>query len=111
MHSTLLIQLETLSDSSFLEAVKCKLYLDSRFLEPLTSGKYPDSMRRLVGARLQRFTSEEAKDLTGSFGFLGCNYYSTLFTIDNPIPIIFLHTDYILDAHATVTCKLDLYKP
>ena len=111
MHSTLLIHLETLFDSSFLEAVKCKLYLDSRFLEPLTSWKYPDSMRRLVGARFQWFTSEEAKDLKGSFDFLGCNYYSTLFTIDNLIPIISLQTNYILDAQADVTCKLDLYKP
>ena len=111
MHSTLLTHLETLFDSSFLEAVKCKLYLDSRFLEPLTSGKYHDSMRRSVGASLQQFTSEEARDLTGSYDLLGCNYYSTLFNIDNPIPIISLHTYYILDAHANVTCKLDLNKP
>jgi len=30
-------------------------------------------MRRLVGARLPRFSSEEAKDLAGSFDFLDYN--------------------------------------
>jgi len=78
-----------------------------RFLDPLTSGKYPDSMRSLVGARLPRFSSEEAKDLKGSFDFLGYNYYSTDFTINNPIPENSLHTDYVLDARANLSCKLN----
>jgi len=73
------------------------------FLDPLTSGEYPDSMRSLVGARLPRFSSEEAKDLKGSFDFLGYNYYSTDFTVNNPTPQNSLNTDYVLDARANIS--------
>jgi beta-glucosidase/6-phospho-beta-glucosidase/beta-galactosidase len=81
-------------------------WITKRFMDPLTSGKYPDSMRRLVGARLPRFTSQEAKDLKGSFDFLGLNYYSTYFTINDPHPPNPRHTDYILDARAIVSRKI-----
>jgi len=77
------------------------------FMDPLTSGKYPDSMRILVGPRLPQFTTEEARELTGSFDFLGYNYYSTEFVIDNPIPPNPLKTDYALDARATVTYEVN----
>eukprot|EP00253_Pinus_taeda_P029354 PITA_29354 len=76
------------------------------FLDPLTSGKYPDSMRRLVGARLPRFSGEEAKDLRGSFDFLGYNYYTTQYAINNPIPPNPLHTGYILDARVNEGASL-----
>eukprot|EP00253_Pinus_taeda_P032356 PITA_32356 len=77
------------------------------YLDPLTSGKYPDSMRRLVGARLPRFSREEAKDLRGSFDFLGYNYYFTQLAINNPNPPNPLHTDYFLDARANVTFEIN----
>ena len=63
-------------------------------------------MRRLVGKRLPRFTSEEAKELKGSFDFIGLNYCTTYFTINNPHPPNPRHTDYILDARANVSCKI-----
>lgn len=66
-------------------------------------------MRSLVGARLPVFSSEEAKDLKGSFDFLGFNYYSTDFTINNPNPQNSLDTDYVLDARANISCKFDMY--
>eukprot|EP00253_Pinus_taeda_P026696 PITA_26696 len=77
------------------------------FLDPLTSGKYPDSMRILVGTRLPQFTIEEAEELKGSFDFLGLNYYSTYFTINNPNPPNPVNTDYILDARAIVTYEVN----
>nr|AUR53397.1 beta-glucosidase 1 [Abies balsamea] len=77
------------------------------FLDPLTSGKYPDSMRSLVGARLPRFSSEEAKDLKGSFDFLGYNYYQTYFTVNNPTPQNSLNTDYVLDAQANISQQVN----
>jgi len=46
-------------------------------MEPLTSGKYPKSMRTLVGKRLPKFSNKEAKLLAGSMDFLGLNYYTT----------------------------------
>ncbi|XP_068501274.1 beta-glucosidase 12-like [Phaseolus vulgaris] len=47
------------------------------YMEPLTSGKYPKSMRSLVGKRLPKFSKKETKLLTGSMDFLGLNYYTT----------------------------------
>ncbi|KOM43185.1 hypothetical protein LR48_Vigan05g078900 [Vigna angularis] len=54
------------------------------YMEPLTSGKYPKSMRSLVGKRLPEFIKEEAKLLVGSFDFLGLNYYTTYYAADAP---------------------------
>lgn len=53
-------------------------------MDPLTSGKYPESMRSLVGRRLPEFTAKESRLLTGSFDFLGLNYYTTNFAADQP---------------------------
>ncbi|CAL9026052.1 unnamed protein product [Prunus brigantina] len=47
-----------------------------RYMDPLTNGDYPPSMRFLVGKRLPKFTNEESKLLKGSYDFIGVNYYS-----------------------------------
>ncbi|KAL9322954.1 hypothetical protein ACSQ67_011007 [Phaseolus vulgaris] len=49
------------------------------YMEPLISGKYPSSMRSLVGKRLPKFSNQEAKLLAGSFDFLGLNYYTSYY--------------------------------
>ncbi|XP_008229698.1 PREDICTED: beta-glucosidase 12-like [Prunus mume] len=54
------------------------------FVEPLTSGEYPQSMRSLVGNRLPKFTKEQSKLLIGSFDFLGLNYYAGYYASDAP---------------------------
>ncbi|KAI5322979.1 hypothetical protein L3X38_032051 [Prunus dulcis] len=54
------------------------------FVEPLTSGDYPQSMRSLVGSRLPKFTKEQSKLLIGSFDFLGLNYYAGYYASDAP---------------------------
>lgn len=46
------------------------------FMDPLTKGDYPLSMRTLVGNRLPKFTKDQAKAVKGSFDFIGLNYYS-----------------------------------
>ncbi|EEE65609.1 beta-glucosidase 24 precursor [Oryza sativa Japonica Group] len=46
------------------------------FMDPLTKGDYPVSMRTLVGNRLPRFTKEQSKAINGSFDFIGLNYYT-----------------------------------
>lgn len=46
-------------------------------MEPLTKGKYPSSMRSLVGSRLPKFTKELSDLLKGSFDFIGLNYYTS----------------------------------
>ncbi|XP_027929754.1 beta-glucosidase 24-like [Vigna unguiculata] len=54
------------------------------YMEPLTSGKYPDTMRKLVGKRLPEFSAEESTLLAGSFDFLGLNYYTTNYAANRP---------------------------
>ncbi|KAL3752090.1 hypothetical protein ACJRO7_012847 [Eucalyptus globulus] len=46
------------------------------FLDPITYGTYPRSMRSLVGKRLPKFTKEQSLLVKGSFDFLGLNYYT-----------------------------------
>ncbi|KAG2371241.1 Isoflavonoid 7-O-beta-apiosyl-glucoside beta-glycosidase [Vigna angularis] len=55
-----------------------------KYMEPLTSGKYPESMRFLVGNRLPEFSKKESKLLAESFDFIGINYYTTLCVADEP---------------------------
>ncbi|KAL6966359.1 beta-glucosidase [Sarracenia purpurea var. burkii] len=72
------------------------------FMDPLTSGQYPDSMKRLVGHRLPRFTPEESKMLIGSFDFLGLNYYTTYYVKNDPI-VNGGKPSYVTDPHAKTT--------
>ncbi|KAL5082610.1 hypothetical protein RYX36_011031, partial [Vicia faba] len=54
------------------------------FMEPLIIGKYPQSMRTLVGKRLPKFSKEQTKLLKGSLDFLGLNYYTSNYAINVP---------------------------
>jgi len=72
-----------------------------RFMEPLTSGKYPEIMRDLVGKRLPEFTKQESKLLAGSFDFLGLNYYTTFYVSDAPKT----RPNYDTDSNAKSSCK------
>ncbi|KAK4582311.1 hypothetical protein RGQ29_025475 [Quercus rubra] len=54
------------------------------FMDPLTNGDYPHSMRSLVGDRLPKFTKEQSKLLKGSLDFLGLNYYTTNYAANAP---------------------------
>ncbi|XP_062083938.1 beta-glucosidase 13-like [Humulus lupulus] len=47
------------------------------FMDPLTNGDYPQSMRSLVGNRLPKFSKLQSMNLKGSFDFIGLNYYSS----------------------------------
>jgi len=48
-------------------------------MEPLTTWRYPKSMRCLVGKRLPKFSKHEAKLVAGSIDFVGLNYYTTYY--------------------------------
>ncbi|KAK7262568.1 hypothetical protein RJT34_30142 [Clitoria ternatea] len=47
------------------------------FMEPLTKGEYAKNMRALVGSRLPKFSTWQAKLVNGSFDFIALNYYSS----------------------------------
>ncbi|PRQ54454.1 putative glycosidase [Rosa chinensis] len=54
------------------------------FADPIFHGDYPKVMRSLVGNRLPKFTEAESKQIKGSLDFLGFNYYTTYYTVDEP---------------------------
>ncbi|KAK6928662.1 Glycoside hydrolase family 1, partial [Dillenia turbinata] len=55
------------------------------FMDPLTFGDYPQSMRDLVGKRLPKFTEEQTMLVKGSLDFLGLNYYTAFYAVNNPV--------------------------
>jgi len=73
-------------------------------MDPLTFGDYPKSMHSLVGARLPKFTPQQAKLLVGSFDFIGLNYYSTTYASDAP-HLSNVKPSYITDSHLILACK------
>ncbi|WVZ00803.1 hypothetical protein V8G54_026872 [Vigna mungo] len=87
------------------EAAKRALdFMFGWYMEPLTSGKYPESMRSLVGNRLPEFSKHEARFLTGSFDFIGINYYTTNYVAHQPLiqpPGCKSEPNSITDAHVT----------
>nr|GMC82421.1 beta-glucosidase 12-like [Ipomoea batatas] len=78
------------------------------FMHPLARGKYPKSMRRIVGNRLPKFTSEEAKMVKGSFDFLGLNYYTSNYAANIPSPTR-VNLRYSTDSRVNLTCKHDIF--
>ncbi|CAN1263552.1 Beta-glucosidase 24 [Linum perenne] len=56
------------------------------FMEPLVTGKYPASMKALVGNRLPKFSKKESKMLKGSFDFVGLNYYTSMYVTSGSPP-------------------------
>nr|Q8GU20.1 RecName: Full=Strictosidine-O-beta-D-glucosidase [Rauvolfia serpentina]2JF6_A Chain A, STRICTOSIDINE-O-BETA-D-GLUCOSIDASE [Rauvolfia serpentina]2JF6_B Chain B, STRICTOSIDINE-O-BETA-D-GLUCOSIDASE [Rauvolfia serpentina]2JF7_A Chain A, STRICTOSIDINE-O-BETA-D-GLUCOSIDASE [Rauvolfia serpentina]2JF7_B Chain B, STRICTOSIDINE-O-BETA-D-GLUCOSIDASE [Rauvolfia serpentina]3ZJ7_A Chain A, STRICTOSIDINE-O-BETA-D-GLUCOSIDASE [Rauvolfia serpentina]3ZJ7_B Chain B, STRICTOSIDINE-O-BETA-D-GLUCOSIDASE [Rauvol len=49
------------------------------FLEPLTTGDYPKSMRELVKGRLPKFSADDSEKLKGCYDFIGMNYYTATY--------------------------------
>lgn len=74
------------------------------FLEPLTSGEYPESMIKLVGSRLPLFSTEESKLVKGSYDFLGLKYYTATY-VKSESNSHGLEVSYITDPQVTYTSK------
>ncbi|VAH53366.1 unnamed protein product [Triticum turgidum subsp. durum] len=72
------------------------------FLDPLSRGDYPESMKVLVGNRLPQFTRQQSKLVKGAFDFIGINYYSTNYAYSLP-PSNCLRNSYSTDAQANLT--------
>ncbi|KAL5727211.1 beta-glucosidase [Ranunculus cassubicifolius] len=52
-------------------------------MDPLVHGDYPKSMRSICGNRLPRFTKEQSYMVKGSYDFIGLNYYTARFVVNN----------------------------
>ncbi|XP_047153760.1 beta-glucosidase 13-like [Vigna umbellata] len=74
------------------------------FVEPLTSGKYPKSMRSLVGNRLPEFSQQQMKLVNGSFDFIGLNYYTSSYAIHAP-QLGTVKPNYNTDANTNLTTE------
>ncbi|KAG2572811.1 hypothetical protein PVAP13_7KG202300 [Panicum virgatum] len=72
------------------------------FMDPLTRGDYPLSMRTLVGNRLPQFTKEQSELVKGAFDFIGLNYYTTNYADNLPLPNGH-NVTYNTDARANLT--------
>ena len=77
-----------------------------RFMQPMTTEEYPLSMVSFVGNRLPKFTREQSKILTGSFDFIGVNYYTSNYAANIP------HSNndtskstYFKDTHVNLTSR------
>ncbi|GLJ47289.1 hypothetical protein SUGI_0998620 [Cryptomeria japonica] len=75
------------------------------YMDPITKGKYPSTMKNLVGERLPKFTAHQSAILKGSFDFLGLNYYTSFYAIDVPVPPNPINTTYTLDSQAKLTAE------
>ncbi|KAH9321278.1 hypothetical protein KI387_015917 [Taxus chinensis] len=73
------------------------------FMDPITKGKYPSTMRKLVGVRLPKFTDLQSDMVKGSFDFIGLNYYTSLYAFHVSVPPNSSNTNFPLDARANVT--------
>ncbi|KAL3533003.1 hypothetical protein ACH5RR_006524 [Cinchona calisaya] len=79
--------MEPLDDKNDADVEAAKRALDFMFgwfMEPLTTGDYPKSMRKLVGSRLPQFSAEQSEQLRGSYDFLGLNYYTAKYVTSAP---------------------------
>jgi beta-glucosidase len=61
-------------------------------------------MRALVGSRLPKFTKEQARLVSGSFDFIGINYYSSCYASDAP-QLRNANTSYLTDSLSSYSCK------
>ncbi|RRT73198.1 hypothetical protein B296_00032911, partial [Ensete ventricosum] len=80
----------------------CELWC--RFMDPLTQGDYPFTMRAIVGHRLPKFNAEQSKMVQGSFDFIGLNYYTTYFA-DSISLLKRLNASYDSDSHTLQSGK------
>ena len=74
-----------------------------RFMDPLTNGDYPHSMRSLVGNRLPKFTKEQSKLVKGSLDFLGLNYYTANYAANSHHSNAENARSYLTDFRANLT--------
>ncbi|KAL2332203.1 hypothetical protein Fmac_019784 [Flemingia macrophylla] len=87
------------------EAVQRALdFMFGWFMEPLTSGNYPKSMRSLVGKRLPKFSKQQVRLVKGSFDFLGVNYYTSNYASNAP-KLSNGKSNYLTDSNANLTTE------
>ncbi|POO00097.1 Glycoside hydrolase [Trema orientale] len=77
------------------------------FAHPITYGDYPLTIKSTVGERLPKFTKDQSKLVTGSFDFLGLNYYTSFYAQLAPFSNYSVNQSYSADIQATLTSYKD----
>ncbi|XP_056694787.1 beta-glucosidase 12-like [Spinacia oleracea] len=85
-----------------LAAVRALDFMFGWFMDPITKGEYPRTMRSLVRDRLPKFSAEQSMMVNGSFDFLGLNYYTTNYAADSP-RLKLAKPSYLTDSTVTQT--------
>nr|AXK92564.1 strictosidine glucosidase [Gelsemium sempervirens] len=97
------------SDSDVQAAKRALDFMYGWFMEPITSGDYPEIMKKIVGSRLPKFSAEQSRKLKGSYDFLGLNYYTANYVTSAPNPtggIVSYDTDTQVTYHSDRNGKL-----
>ncbi|XP_040993617.1 beta-glucosidase 17-like isoform X1 [Juglans microcarpa x Juglans regia] len=94
------------TDASTKAAARALDFAFGWFVNPVTCGDYPESMRALVGNRLPNFTEAESNMLKGSFNFLGVNYYTARYADDSTSSSC-VNLIYTTDSHVNLTTEKD----
>ncbi|KAI4386186.1 hypothetical protein MLD38_004141 [Melastoma candidum] len=68
------------------------------YLDPLNHGDYPTTMKKNVGSRIPLFTAQESRLIKGSYDFIGLNFYTSMYTKDNPAMLEFEMKDFFTDS-------------
>lgn len=85
------------------------MYYITRFMDPLFSGDYPTTMRKIIGPRLPSFSKMESRRLKGSFDFVGFNHYTVAYISDSSDQLPDRSSgEYASDMSAKVSCKSSL---
>ncbi|KAM2046832.1 hypothetical protein ACFX1T_005574 [Malus domestica] len=83
-------------------AVKVLDFTLGWFMDPMSNGDYPYSMRSIVGNRLPKFSKEQSKLLKGSYDFIGLNYYFSKYVSDAP-QLAVSNASYLTDFPASMS--------
>ncbi|GAB2232676.1 hypothetical protein Drorol1_Dr00011722 [Drosera rotundifolia] len=85
---------------------RAKDFMFGWFIEPITYGHYPKTMRSIVGSRLPKFTKAQSEMLKGSFDFLGINSYTSNYSADD-VSNNSVNLSYTTDSLVTTTTEKD----
>ncbi|KAG6678726.1 hypothetical protein I3843_14G093300 [Carya illinoinensis] len=94
------------TDASTKAAARALDFAFGWFVNPVTYGDHPESMRALVGSRLPNFTEAQSNMLKGSFNFLGANYYTARYADDSKSSSS-VNLSYTTDRHVNLTTEKD----
>ncbi|XLS74588.1 hypothetical protein HN51_031453, partial [Arachis hypogaea] len=99
----IMYKLSSFSNSP-LDITAAERSLDFMFIEPLTIGDYPESMKSIAGSRLHKFSKEQSKQLIHSYDFIRLNYYTTNYASNAP-KLLSAKQNYATDSNVNFATK------